>query len=162
MLISDVPGLLLCFLSQGWFKGAFVSVDLSKEHADTSGQVNCVKKKKKRRENFLNILSPSVALGVSQETKAGICQFSTLSFHFQWLSGWKTMFWDSRRYLKTQEAPFPVFRPIPDQSWINILFLVLRQNMVMKNILMPYFLYYYMTFRNTLYFSVSHIILWSD
>lgn len=46
MLNSDVTGLLVCFLSQGGFKGAFVSVDLSKEHADTSGQVNCVKKKK--------------------------------------------------------------------------------------------------------------------
>lgn len=57
------------------------------------------------------------------------------SFHSQRLSGWKTMFWDSRRYLKTQEAPFPVFRPIPDHSWINILLLVLPQNMVvMKNI----------------------------
>lgn len=59
MLNSDVTGLLVCFLSQGGFKGAFVSVDLSKEHADTSGQVNCVKKKK--RHNFLNILSQSVA-----------------------------------------------------------------------------------------------------
>lgn len=58
------------------------------------------------------------------------------SFHSQRLSGWKTMFWDSRRYLKTQEAPFPVFRPIPDHSWINILLLVLQNMVVMKKIVM--------------------------
>ncbi len=34
---------MLCFLSQGWFKGAFVSLDLPKQHTDSSGHVICVK-----------------------------------------------------------------------------------------------------------------------
>ncbi len=37
MLDSDAPSRLLCFLSQGWFKGAFVSLDLPKQHTDSSG-----------------------------------------------------------------------------------------------------------------------------
>lgn len=86
------------------------------------------------------------------------------SFHSQRLSGWKTMFWDSRRYLKTQEAPFPVFRPIPDHSWINILLLVLPQNMVvMKNIVMPSLFFCIITrLSGILDTYVNHIILWSD